>query len=466
MSVNIDQVRGPDGVDPSFGDKGVFVVPSVEIPGADLDTVMLVVEPVVSGATGKIYLGCQDTRPAQDSAGERVAPAQYLVRLREHGQLDETFGKEGYCRLPRFLSRDGWFFIFTSITFGNDGVLTCLGNVKELVDSGAYFYTSMFRVTKAGSIDTSFGRGGYQVYRVPLPSTVLLTLDPSNSEETVAQPPVFDQRKLLQEGINKSGGAILLADGKITFLANIYSLNYTLVCSYLARINIDGALDTSFGEQGLILLTADDASGELLKCEVITTDSQEKIIVMGTSTDPFAYTATAARFDVDGLLDNSFGEAGRLSFNILGRPIRPISIIPTEGNYIFVFGVAGGPQTTALIKVLPNGAIDLGFNGGQPAFADLRPNGFVPYDAVMDQGRRIVISGTRQALEANIPQLTAVVARFMPGGMLDQAFGISGYAIYDNYYLFWSPEIQGLQKILVIANRMDSGMGVVTRLIG
>jgi len=465
MSVNIDELRAPDGVDPSFGDKGIFVVPSIEIPGAELDTVMLVVEPVVSGATGKIYLGCQETGPAGHSAKEGRAVAQYLVRLTEDGHLDETFGAGGYCRLPRFSSRQA-MFIFTSITFGTDGVLTCLGSVMELGDSGPNFYPSMFRVTEAGSIDTSFGRGGYQIYRVPLPSTALLTLDPSNSGETVAQPPVFDQTKLSHEGINKSSGAVLLADGKITFLANVYDPNFNLVCSYLARINIDGALDTSFGEQGLILLTTDDASGELLKCEVITTDSQGKIIVLGASANGLSYAATAARFDVNGLLDNSFGKGGRLSVHVLGKQIRPVGIIPTERNYIFVFGVYGGAQTTALIQVLANGDIDPDFNGGKPAFADLRPNGFVPHDAAMDQGRRIGISGSRQALEANIPQMTAVVARFMPGGMLDQGFGISGYAIYDDYFVFRSIEVQGIQKILVIGNRMGGGVGVVTRLIG
>ena len=83
----------------------------------------------------------------------------------------------------------------------------------------------------------------------------------------------------------------------------------------LARYNVDGGLDTTFGQGGRVISSA----AEILFGRVaVAVQADGKILVGGSISTGFSVQGVLARYDTSGTLDPSFGLGGR-AFTHTGR---------------------------------------------------------------------------------------------------------------------------------------------------
>jgi uncharacterized delta-60 repeat protein len=139
--------------------------------------------------------------------------------------------------------------------------------------------------------------------------------------------------------INTVGSTMeLQTDGKILISGFIESTSTT----FIARINVDGTLDTSFGNNGYF-----EISGESLFLDPINILSDNNVLVGLNSPDKII------KLNSNGSIDTSFGTNGEADLSSLTTDFR--SILIESDNSILAIGF------NHIIKLLPNGTIDTSY---------------------------------------------------------------------------------------------------------
>ncbi len=198
----------------------------------------------------------------------------------------------------------------------------------------------------------------------------------------------------------------------------------------LARLLPNGALDPTFGGQGIVL--ADMRSGlfsnnNIARGTAIEDDGQ--LIVTGVASYPLgplaagSYCATA-RLGRDGRLDRNFGNKGRVLTLLPGMTrCNSVSVFVDRDGRIIAAGNASsecGPHQIVTFRYLSSGALDPQF--GRGGTAELQTEA-VAWSAAFDAQSRIVAVGT-QFLGPTGTRI--LVARFDAQGNVDQSFGAGG----------------------------------------
>lgn len=150
-------------------------------------------------------------------------------------------------------------------------------------------------------------------------------------------------------------------------LAGGYSLSPTdgSVKFALARYNTAGILDASFGNNGIDTISFPGST--FSKIQSVLVQSDGKILVGGfnTNTGPFDYYFALVRYNTNGTLDNSFG---LVLTTVYGNCIAYSMAIQSDGKIL----EAGEEETVdpsiqnfAMVRYLPGGALDnaFGING-------------------------------------------------------------------------------------------------------
>ena len=287
-------------LDPAFDSDGIVV--SVDDHGNWNQLFGVVIQ-----ASGKIVAG--------GSAGGDFAMARYTTA----GALDTAFGTDGY--------------VYTSVSSGSDnGATLALQSSGKIIQAGYADYNgphnfAVARFSSDGVIDTSFGTDGVVLtdcgYSLPdYPGMNGMIIQPSDDRIIVAGTTVND------------------------------------VC--IARYTANGALDTSFGTNGIALLD----KAENLTIDAVALDANEKIVVAGqASGDLF----TVLRFGSDGVIDSSFGTSGVTSVDIgAGLDMAHDIAIQPDGKIILAgYSVAssddGTPSAWTLMRFTSAGVLDAEF---------------------------------------------------------------------------------------------------------
>ncbi|QAA82406.1 T9SS type A sorting domain-containing protein [Aequorivita sp. H23M31] len=270
---------------------------------------------LVQQPDGKILIGGR--------TWDNVAGNFALVRLNEDGSFDNTFGTGGISHIT---------------TTEND-----VSEAISLLDDGkilmAGYRNNNFAVAKFnadGSVDTFFGVNGWTV--VPfdgLPESYIRAMAIQNDDKIVVSgfSLNFDNRFQIAAARLNADGTIdnsfgtdgtlifnvgdwndfsdalaLQADGKILigghkWIANVHQRHDLIV----ARLNTDGSLDTSYGNNGVA--TARLVDGANYASDMVL-QSDEKAILIGSTVFEGEYKMAMARFNTDGSLDATFGPAG------------------------------------------------------------------------------------------------------------------------------------------------------------
>ncbi|HYR26817.1 MAG TPA: delta-60 repeat domain-containing protein [Thermoanaerobaculia bacterium] len=294
----------PDGsLDATFGSGGIV---TTNIGGNNS------AEGVALQADGKIVIAGATNIMGQDELA--------LVRFNSDGSIDTTFGAGGFVapgiNLGANPARD--------LVIQPDGKIVVAGSSNDFVNGRTF---TVARFDASGGLDATFGSGG--VFATPY-----------------SAPGV---------GGRTAEGVALQADGRIVVAGSGPNGDFVLV-----RYNTDGSLDTTFGIGGL---TFTDISGNGLAdfAHDVVIQPDGKIVAAGYTGSlaeggPFA----VARYNVDGSLDSTFGSGGITITPLVGDTRAYGMALGTGGTIV----VAGKAQAILnVVRYDSSGFLDPTFGG-------------------------------------------------------------------------------------------------------
>jgi uncharacterized delta-60 repeat protein len=208
------------------------------------------------------------------NAGDIVQEGQYhnqdqlLVRYNPNGTLDTTFGTGGLVMTA--------FPGLSPTPFGGGVLVTSTGQIVALSSQSGEFVLA--RYSANGSLDTTFGRGGYVITSV--------------ASGDAGYPGLLQQ----------PDGDLLVSEGQGgNDQASVWDLY---------RFGPAGTLDTSFGNQGIASASAPGGPSPSLSAAlypVAGTPNDGQIALVGQASSG---TVELARFNPNGSLDTTFGTGG------------------------------------------------------------------------------------------------------------------------------------------------------------
>jgi uncharacterized delta-60 repeat protein len=215
-------------------------------------------------------------------------------------------------------------------------------------------------------------------------------------------------------------------DGKVV-TAGWVDLSTNNVAWALVRYRSNGLLDTSFGNKGRVVSDWTPWDDEAWGVVVL---GNGKIVASGYAGGKFA----AARYTPAGVLDQSFGNHGRVSVDFTTRRDEAWDIALSPGGRIVLAGQSGPSVDSrfALVRLNGNGTRDHTFGGDGKITESLGGPSYA-WDVVVQADGSIVVTGN-----ANGGSFDAVaVAAFHENGTPDTGFGDAGSWIAnapDNAY--------------------------------
>lgn len=282
-----------------------------------------------------------------------------VVRYENDGELDATFGSAG--------------IVITSIGPAGDEVnaMALQPDGKILIAGGNYGTIrdmALARYHSDGTLDQDFGLDG----------KVVVSVYP---EDEVANALVI-----------QNDGRIIVA-GTITYdMFGSGSESYSNFI--LARFTSDGSLDPSFGTGGF---AETDFGSDHEAGSAIALQSDQKILVAGTTGVPFALDMALLRYDPAGVLDGSFGVNGLRTTSIGSGNDGAAALVVQSNDKIILAGYTdnGSDTDLALVCYEPNGELanTFGSNGIVVTPASVDSSEFAQALAVQSDGKLVAAGG-------------------------------------------------------------------------
>jgi uncharacterized delta-60 repeat protein len=307
------------------------------------------------------------------------------------GALDTTFAGSGMSRVSFGGAAEGC----AAAVVQADGKLLLVG--------GGHFGSDYeFEVIRLGTnnvLDNTFGAGG-----------VVLT-------------PFFDEPMYPYAS---AGAAAIQADNKIVAAgtASFFNGSYSYFDFAVARYNLDGSLDSTFGSGGRVV--TDLGGFAAINALVIQRDG--KLVVAGYVNTNFAL----ARYQTNGVLDSTFGIGGTLITDVGGGSGSTYGaaglLLQPDGKLIAV-GTGMNGAAFAVLRYTTNGVLDTSFGSGGIVYTAI-PGALssfatcVAYESsffIMNPSKFVVAGNAN-----NNSWSVSAVLRYNLDGTLDSTFGSGG----------------------------------------
>jgi uncharacterized delta-60 repeat protein len=340
-----------------------------------------------------------------------------LTRYNSDGSLDQTFGTGGKVTTDFFGDID---LALGVIIQPSDGKIIAVGtSVKPAGDHYDTFY-SLARYQTNGTLDSTFGTGGKV-------TTDVLNMNINQSSSVVF---VQGATSIKIQPDNK----IVVAGGLVDVEAAPGVTPAQLGNFGLARYNVNGTLDSSFGVAGKRGYGFFNSGNDTATSLALQADG--KIVAAGYAThntgnldEDFA----CVRFTADGTLDSSFGTNGAFVTDFAGRNDEANALAIQLDGKIILGGVAdrtavGGTIDMAVNRYNVDGSLDSSFGSGGKALVDYAGTTDVAFALALQNDGKIVLAGGA-GNAGNVPNFA--LARFNTNGGLDQTFGSNGKITTD-----------------------------------
>jgi len=187
----------------------------------------------------------------------------YIKNLKSDGSFNESFGNQG-------IVIDGSATDAMAVAVQKDGKIIATG----------YGYDSSsvaLRYNKDGSKDLDFGNQG--------------------------------EARLIVDGFDSVKDLQILSDGKILLAFQKWSWEWgsgVLPIAGVARLNKDGSLDDSFGEDGLVKIFGSYPAS----WSFVRTQTDGKILLSATTTAGNGWDVFTVRLNKNGTVDSTYGDSG------------------------------------------------------------------------------------------------------------------------------------------------------------
>ena len=374
----------PDGVlDSSFGESGkVF-----SNFGFDTNTI----NAIALQPDGKIVAAATSGTSFSNHAEVVV------IRYQENGSFDDTFNGNGYV-----IIETGFSTAFgNAIAVQPDGKIVVVARVNN---SNVNFKVMVARFYTDGQLDISFGIEGVQL--------VSFGDGPSIASSMVLQP-----------------------DGKIIVAGNLKKTPPPFGDFALARLNENGALDHTFGNQGTVV-TQLSMESNLIRDLNIQPD--HKIVAVGTANlaigSPNSSSSIGVvRYHPNGILDSSFGNEGVVLTQVQNRKTFGASSVLQPDGKILVGGnvdYVGSNEDFVLVRYTPEGLLDPEFGNDGVVITEISASADRIAEVALQADGKIVAAG-----DGFVQDLEFVLVRYLSGldvGTLDFSLTQNSILVYPN----------------------------------
>lgn len=293
------------------------------------------------------------------------------------GSLDTTFGSGGVAVTPVGTGED----VPHAVAVQGDGKLIVAGSSASNVSDDF----AVVRYTRDGALDPTFGAGGK------------VTIDFAGKSDTAR-------------------AVALQADGKIVVAGGATTAGNEERFG-VARLNLDGTLDSSFGSGGKVVTAFTGSSAD--RASAILMQPDGSVLVGGQAS--FGSSATGvdfalARYTSSGSPDMAFGTGGRVTTAMTaGSANDSVYALALQNGRIVA---AGGEGDFKVARYTAAGALDSTFGNAGRVSAVFGGNIAAANAVFVDVQNRLVLAGHSQ-------NDTAVV-RLSENGGLDPTFGNGG----------------------------------------
>lgn len=314
-----------------------------------------------------------------------------LIRYNTDGSLDNTFSNDGKASVNFGVTYDDYA---TAMVLEDDGKITLAGYTDlNTINSSV----CLARLLPDGTLDPSFGTNG---------------------------------RVFTDAGTNTDAaeGIAVNAEGKYAVCGKAQFNDY-----FIILYNNDGTTDATFGNNGILYVQP--TSGNTYSIEDIAFQQDSKIVIAGTYGQNGSYNFFAARYTIDGTLDNTFSVNGMVDtdFNTTSDWASTLEIAANGKILLAGFNFAPGIENDiAVVRYNSDGTLDPSFNGSGKLSIDLGHDENINAMVLQPDGK-ILLGGENyisSGLENNF-----LLMRLNTDGSLDNSFGTNGvtYTIFNNY---------------------------------
>ncbi len=360
-----------------------------------------------------------------------IGQSQLTVgRFTPNGLLDTSFGVGGLFKLPLVFGSNSLGDVAFSAVFDSQQNIVVSGYTTPDLKGCLYGFPLLLNITPEGTLNTSFNSTGI-IVEGSINNTVPPYNDLSNFTDFTVTPPQnlgfaeYEAVTVYKSGPLK-GYIVAVGDGDVNdqewpFSARIIA----------ARYKPNGALDTTFGVNGYMVISAQNfALQKQLLCRAVVIDKKGNIYLGGD------------------IADNGSGEPGNTVVSslvspdvLLSRPTGNFLLIKLNPNGIPVdygSGPACNPSDCNTgIFVACNSCVLNWFNGTNIVSFRAVNSDFTGWDNAIFQlnidNRRGLITASGQASEDSALQSMRVgIARYhLSSGNLDTSFGTGGLVMID-----------------------------------
>jgi len=276
-----------------------------------------------------------------------------LARYNSNGSLDTTFGTSG--RVTTDIGSP--YEEATAVAVQPDGKIVVAGGAVF----GLFNDFVLVRYNSNGTLDTTFGTGGKVITNLA---------GVSAQAYSVA---VQRDGKIVVAGEANVGGGYDFA---------------------LVRYNSNGTLDASFGSRGQVFTDFGTAQQgfSFAQASALALQPDGKIVLAGQAFLRQDYDFALARYNINGTLDTSFGSGGRVSTDFATPNAGANSVAIQPDGMIVAGGLA--KSHLALVRYTTRGGLDLNFGLGGKVNTALGLNDSVDSLAIKGDGKIVAVGQT------------------------------------------------------------------------
>jgi uncharacterized delta-60 repeat protein len=331
--------------------------------------------------------------------------AKFLVaKYKASGELDTSFGKTGYVITNVAVAANAE--VARSVLVQADGKILVAGPVEAAGADARDRDIAILRLNTDGSLDSGFGKQG------------LVLLDLSKGEvsgnsfvaDSFGGLALDSANRLLVHGAKKRDGAL---DSDFA----------------LARLNADGTLDNGFAQNGVFSLDLSNNSASPKTPVVLPNGS---ILGTGYQNNGGVVVPVIYRLNAEGQLDTSYGDNGVFSQAVLSA-VTEVYAASLQGTSIVTVGYGRNNPQESLdflsLRILENGKLDKGY-GTDGGYTRVDADGYNDNGrnmTILPDGRILMIGGGRYASNASEGMMVILSADGQP----DENFGEKGAQLLD-----------------------------------